>query len=104
MRNVREGPVPALGVLLLGAPTVLAQAPSPCRVLCAPEFKVEPTITFSNIFVREDGTVSRERRETDFEVILSLGLPTRVSCGTRFPIHPPFPRTLGAIAAILQDA
>lgn len=98
----------ALGVLLLGAPTVLAQAPPPCRVLCAPEFKVEPTITFSNIFgspriVREDGTVSRERRETDFEVILSLGLPTRVSCGTRFPIHPPFPRTLGAIAAILQD-
>jgi hypothetical protein len=74
----------ALGVLLLGAPTVLAQAPPPCRVLCAPEFKVEPTITFSNIFgspriVREDGTVTRERRETDFEVILSLGLPTRVT-------------------------
>jgi hypothetical protein len=74
----------ALGVLLLGAPAVLAQAPPPCRVLCAPEFKVEPTITFSNIFgspriVREDGTVTSERRETEFELILSLGLPARVS-------------------------
>jgi hypothetical protein len=74
----------AVGVLLLGAPAALAQAPAPCRVLCAPEFKVEPTVTFTNVFrppriVRDDGTVTRERRDTEFEVILSLGLPTRVS-------------------------
>jgi hypothetical protein len=74
----------AAGVLLLGALPALAQAPSPCRVLCAPEFKVEPTITFTNVFgsariVLDDGTVTRERRDTEFEVILSLGLPTRVS-------------------------
>lgn len=74
----------AVGVLLLGAPAALAQAPAPCRVLCAPEFKVEPTITFTNVFgppriVQDDGTVTRERRDTEFEVILSLGLPTRVS-------------------------
>ena len=70
-------------VLILGVTPTWAQEPSPCRVLCTPEFKVEPTITFSNLFgspriINEDDTVSRERRETDFEVILSLGLPTRV--------------------------
>jgi hypothetical protein len=53
-------------------------------LLCAPELKIEPTITFSNLFgsprvVSDDGTVTRGPRETDFEVILSLGLPTRVS-------------------------
>ena len=63
---------------------VLAQSPAPCRVLCAPEFNVEPTITFTPLFnsprvIPDDGVPTRERRETDFEVILSLGLPTRVS-------------------------
>jgi hypothetical protein len=29
--------------------------------------------------VQDDDTVTRERRDTEFEVILSLGLPTRVS-------------------------
>jgi hypothetical protein len=53
-------------------------------VLCAPEFKVEPTVTFTNLFgslrtVDEQGTTTREPPETEFEVILSLGLPTRAS-------------------------
>jgi hypothetical protein len=69
---------------LVGAPQIFAQAPQACRVLCAPEFKVEPTVTFSNLFgspriVDEQGTTTREPRETAFEVILSVGLPTRVS-------------------------
>jgi hypothetical protein len=73
----------AAAVVLLGTPAALAQAPAPCRALCAPEFKVEPTITFTNVFgspriVQDDGAVTRERRETTLEVILSLGLPTRV--------------------------
>lgn len=77
-------PILAVGVLLFCAPAALAQAPASCRVLCAPEFKVEPTITFTNVFrspriVQDDGAVTRERRDTDFEVILSLCLPTRVS-------------------------
>ena len=71
-------------VLHLAATPARAQEPTPCRVLCAPEFKVEPTITFTNVFgspqiLQKDGAVTRERRETEFEVILSLGLPTRVS-------------------------
>jgi hypothetical protein len=71
-------------VLLLSAVQARAQEPVRCRVLCAPEFKVEPTITFTNVFgspqiLQEDGAVTREPRDTEFEVILSLGLPTRVS-------------------------
>jgi hypothetical protein len=73
----------ALGAFVLSAPPASAQEPGPCRILCTPEFKAEPTITFSNLFgppriASDDGTVTREPRETAFEVILSLGLPTRV--------------------------
>ncbi len=71
-------------VALVGAPQIFAQAPPACRVLCTPEFAVEPTVTISNVFgspriVGEQGTTTREPRETTFEVILSLGLPTRAS-------------------------
>ena len=74
-----------LFVSLLSAPEAAGQStPAVCRVLCAPEFKVEPTITFTNLFgspqiVDDQGTTTREPRETEFEVILSLGLPTRAS-------------------------
>jgi hypothetical protein len=61
-----------------------AQDPTPCRFLCSPKFKIEPTITFTNLFgspriASDDGTVTQEPRETEFELILSLGLPTRAS-------------------------
>jgi hypothetical protein len=68
----------------LSALPASAQSAAPCRVLCTPEFKIEPTITITNVFSRPrtavDGeTATRERRETEFEVIFSFGLPTRVS-------------------------
>ena len=71
-------------LLLLGVHTANAQQTTPCRVLCTPEFKVEPTITFTNLFgsprsIANDGTLTREPRATEFELILSLGLPTRLS-------------------------
>ena len=70
--------------LLIGTLRAQAQHPAPCRFLCAPEFKVEPTVTFGNLFGApriqdEQGRTVREPRETDFELILSFGLPTRVS-------------------------
>lgn len=76
--------VPVFAFALLGAPQVLAQAPPACRFLCAPEVKVEPTVTFTNLFgspriVGDEGTTTRERREREFEVIFSVGLPTRLS-------------------------
>ena len=50
---------------------------------CCSSLNVEPTITLTNLFgsprtTGGDGFVAREPRETEFEVILSLGLPTRV--------------------------
>ena len=72
----------ALSFALLGTPQVFAQAPPVCPLLCTPKLKVEPTVTFTNLFgspriVGEQGTTTRERRETEFEVIVSVGLPTR---------------------------
>ena len=69
---------------LLSPLEAAGQTTPACRVLCAPEFKVEPTVTFTNLFgspriVDERGTTTREPRGTEFEVILSLGLPTRAS-------------------------
>jgi hypothetical protein len=68
--------------VLLATPQVFAQAPPVCRVLCTPRLKVEPTVTFTNLFgspriVGEQETPTRERRATEFEVIVSVGLPTR---------------------------
>jgi hypothetical protein len=79
---VRNG---LLAVVVLVA-TVMpagAQQATPCRFLCTPELEVEPTFTFTTLFdspriVIDDGPPVRDRRTTDFEVILSLGLPTRV--------------------------
>lgn len=53
-------------------------------MFCAADFSVEPTIGVSNLFggprvMAEDGSVAPEARETNFEVILSVGLPTRLS-------------------------
>jgi hypothetical protein len=68
---------------MLSVTPAWAQEQATCHALCAPEFHVEPTITFTNVFgapriTGGDGIVTREPRETEFEVILSLGLPTRV--------------------------
>jgi hypothetical protein len=45
-----RGPAIVIAFALLGAPQVFAQTPPGCRVLCAPEFKVEPTVTATNVF------------------------------------------------------
>jgi hypothetical protein len=73
-----------LACMLIAAGEAIAQPEQPhCRFLCAPAFKVEPTITTSNLFGSpriedEDGHLVRERRETDLELILALDLPTRL--------------------------
>jgi len=71
----------------------VGQTTSACHVLCAPEFNVEPTFTFTKLFgsariVDEHGTTTREPRETEFEVILSLGLPTRAWMAVAFSTEP----------------
>jgi hypothetical protein len=73
-----------LGMTLFGVVPAAAQESATCRILCAPAFKAEPTITFTNLFgspriLTDDGQVTHEPRETEFEVILSLVVPARVS-------------------------
>jgi hypothetical protein len=47
---------------LLSVPEAAGQAtPAPCRVLCAPEFKVEPTITARLCSVHPGSSTIRER-------------------------------------------
>jgi hypothetical protein len=77
--------VGAIMVLLAASPAV-AQAKR-CRILCAPELKVEPTFTVEDLFqaptieTLEDGRVVESRRvgrETVFEVIFALDVPTEL--------------------------
>lgn len=67
---------------LVVASPAAAQEPERCRWLCSPRFNVEPTVTFANLFgsprIESDQGTTREEREAEFEVILSLGLPTRL--------------------------
>jgi hypothetical protein len=74
----------AAALLLFGLPAAPAAAQEKCRPFCAPSFKVEPTVTVTNVFrgariIQEDGLATREPRESEFEIILSVGLPTRMS-------------------------
>ena len=80
----------AAAVLLLLAPPAAAQGDDEprCRFLCAPDFKVEPTVTFENLGNRARveaagdgsgaGAPARQERESVFELILALGIPTEL--------------------------
>ncbi len=65
--------VPALGE---------AQEGESCAFLCVPELKIEPTITFENLVNRArveiDGVTERTQRETIFELIFALEVPTEI--------------------------
>ena len=69
--------------LVWASHAIAQQTAPPCRVLCAPELKVEPTITVTNLIraprvASDAGVPTRERRHTEFEIILSLDIPTRL--------------------------
>jgi hypothetical protein len=59
-----------------------AQEGGSCKVLCAPELKVEPTISFENIGnqarVERGGVVEQTQRETIFELVFVVGVPTAI--------------------------
>ncbi len=73
-------------LLLLVARVEIARAGSKeCKLFCAPALKIEPTFTTSNLFggaavAPSNGgdAVTREPRETAFEIILALGIPTEI--------------------------
>ena len=78
-----KGLLPMVALVLASATAPASAQEPPCAFLCAPEFKAEPTITFGNVFgrarVEQDGTIARQRRGVDFELILATDVPTRVS-------------------------
>jgi hypothetical protein len=58
-----------------------AQAPTACRVLCTPQLLIEPTVTIGNLAKaprvrRATGEEDRHGRETVFEIILAVDIPT----------------------------
>lgn len=86
--RVVAGPaVPLLAVGLLLPSPLAGQEGDGCTVLCAPELKFEPTWTVENLFDRprvvelEDGVpvdTVRLERETVFELIFALDIPTEI--------------------------
>ena len=59
-----------------------AQEDGSCAFLCMPELKIEPTITVENLGsrarVETAGGVERTERETIFELIFALDVPTEI--------------------------
>jgi hypothetical protein len=70
-----------IAILLVAAPA-FAQSEPRCVFLCAPEFKIEPTWSVENLFspprIEADGTIERASRETVFEVIFAVDVPTSI--------------------------
>jgi hypothetical protein len=62
--------------------SAVAQNQPRCLILCAPELKVEPTWTIENLASRHriesGGQVERAKRETVFELIFALDVPTTI--------------------------
>lgn len=78
---VRAGATVALlAVGLLPPSGVTAQEDERCPLLCVPDLKIEPTITFENLGDRArievDGVTEQTKRETVFELIFAVGVPT----------------------------
>ena len=74
-----------VAIVLLTCVSQTAHAQNDCRILCAPEFKVEPTVTIENLWARprvatvENGEtveVQRLEREAVFEMVLAMSIAT----------------------------
>jgi hypothetical protein len=86
-----------VGAVSAGGGSALAQDAAPaCRFLCAPSLLFEPTITVANIarsprVADGDAAPEKELRETVFESIVALDVPTsipRVSFTFEAIVHP----------------
>jgi hypothetical protein len=84
MQPARAGAIVGLtlvATMLCTARAAQAQEEA-CRILCTPDLKLEPTITFENLGDRarvEVGGVTQETEgETIFEIILAVGIPTTI--------------------------
>ena len=87
-----KGTVPNFILALTTAIVIVTLSPTPthaqgegkCRVLCAPELSVEPTVTFSSLFRRTAVLELQENRvvelapSAEFEIIFAVGVPTTI--------------------------
>jgi hypothetical protein len=77
-----SSPLLVVALLLLVPASALAQNEPRCRLLCTPALKVEPTWTVEHLAQRHriesDGQVERAARETVFELIFALDVPTTI--------------------------
>jgi hypothetical protein len=83
MERLRSGCLATVGLAgCLGAPAAAAAQDAECRILCAPDLKIEPTVTFENLGTRArvevGGVTERTERETIFELIFAVGIPTQI--------------------------
>jgi len=76
------GVVAAAGMLLAAPAAAQTRDDPPCVFLCAPELKIEPTFTIEHLARRHrvhvDGVAERVKRETVFEIIFALDVPTTI--------------------------
>ena len=86
-RSVTRVAMFVFAVVSLSTKPASAQSGDPrCHFLCAPELKIEPNVTFERLHNRarietgdSGGAVTvREARESAFEVVLALGIPTEI--------------------------
>jgi hypothetical protein len=82
MRTSRHGLWLSLIVLLAAPAQAFAQNEPRCAFLCAPAFKIEPTWTTENLWsaprVDVNGVIERVSRESIFEMIFAVDVPTSV--------------------------
>lgn len=82
MRPLAIRAAAAAGVSLLCALPAEAQEDARCAFLCMPDLKIEPTLTVENLGrrgrIEVDGGIERTPRETVFEVIFAVGVPTEI--------------------------
>jgi hypothetical protein len=72
-----------LATLLVAAPAAAQNGQEPsCFILCAPELKIEPTVTTEHLARRHrvevEGVVERVSRERVFELIFAVDIPTEI--------------------------
>jgi hypothetical protein len=78
----QASPLFVVALLLLVPAHSFAQNEPRCRLFCTPELKVEPTWTIEHLAqrhrVESNGQIARAARETVFELIFALDVPTTI--------------------------
>jgi len=81
-RLIRLSVLALVGVTLLAAPAAAQDEERRCAFLCAPELKIEPTLTVENLGggprVEVDEQVEQADAEMVFELIFALDVPTQI--------------------------